>query len=246
MQKSSAKGSIAATNVVMPSALCLLIPIRRLYPASRISPDLPPALQNHLTFPLSFEERIQALKTRQLTYACQPCAAIWYSVCARKIFPVEGRGSYALYAQILGFRRQEQPSALSCLHKKAASPYITKMADAARTSPVGARAAGAGGVRLAFIADGADEAQRRISKMNIPEGLVLYKNGASFPKSNVRETWRVILVSEATTYSIQRRHCASRQTFISVGDPPPTETNLLLHMPPKEVGLFSTEIKLYK
>ena len=70
---------------------------------------------------------------------------------------------YALYARILGFRRQSSPL-LSCLHKKAASPSSLKWQMPPRTLPVGARAAGAGGVRLAFIPDGADEAQQRISK----------------------------------------------------------------------------------
>ena len=37
---------------------------------------------------------------------------------------------YALYARILGFRRQSSPL-LSCLHKKQ-HPLITKMADAAQ------------------------------------------------------------------------------------------------------------------
>ena len=38
---------------------------------------------------------------------------------------------YALYARILGFRR-EKSSLLSCLKKKSSIPLITKMADAAK------------------------------------------------------------------------------------------------------------------
>ena len=46
-------------------------------------------------------------------------------------------------------------------------------------------------------------------------------------KSNVRETWRVILVSEADIFLI-RITAHPRGAFISVGDPTPTETNLIL------------------
>ena len=46
-------------------------------------------------------------------------------------------------------------------------------------------------------------------------------------KSNVRETWRVILVS-VSWHILYRITAHPRGTFISIGDPPPTETNLLL------------------
>ena len=83
-------------------------------------------------FPLSFEERIQALKTRQLTYTRVSRALLHLVLGMREedISRWKDEG-YALYARILGFRRQSSPL-LSCLHKKSSIPLITKMADAAQ------------------------------------------------------------------------------------------------------------------
>lgn len=98
-----------------------------------LSPELAARLTKPPYFPLSFEERIQALKTRQLTYT-RVSRALLHLVLgmrAEDISRWKDEG-YALYARILGFRRQSSPL-LSCLHKKSSIPLITKMADAAQS-----------------------------------------------------------------------------------------------------------------
>ena len=103
--------------------------------ASRIS-DLSPELAARLVkppyCPLSFEKWIQALKTRQLTYTRVSRALLHLVLGMREedISRWKDEG-YALYARILGFRRQSSPL-LSYLHKKSSIPLITKMADAAQ------------------------------------------------------------------------------------------------------------------
>lgn len=97
-----------------------------------LSPELAARLAKPPYFPLSFEERIQALKTRQLTYTRVSRALLHLVLGMREedISRWKDEG-YALYARILGFRRQSSPL-LSCLHKKSIIPLITKMADAAQ------------------------------------------------------------------------------------------------------------------
>lgn len=97
-----------------------------------LSPELAARLAKPPYFPLSFEERIQALKTRQLTYTRVSRALLHLvlGMCEEDISRWKDEG-YALYARILGFRRQSSPL-LSCLHKKSSIPLITKMADAAQ------------------------------------------------------------------------------------------------------------------
>lgn len=97
-----------------------------------LSPELAARLAKPPYFPLSFEERIQALKTRQLTYTRVSRALLHLALGMREedISRWKDEG-YALYARILGFRRQSSPL-LSCLHKKSSIPLITKMADAAQ------------------------------------------------------------------------------------------------------------------
>ena len=97
-----------------------------------LSPELATRLAKPPYFPLSFEERIQALKTRQLTYTRVSRALLHLILGMREedISRWKDEG-YALYARILGFRRQSSPL-LSCLHKKSSIPLITKMADAAQ------------------------------------------------------------------------------------------------------------------
>ncbi len=97
-----------------------------------LSPELAARLAKPPYFPLSFEERIQALKTRQLTYTRVSRALLHLVLGMREedICRWKDEG-YALYARILGFRRQSSPL-LSCLHKKSSIPLITKMADAAQ------------------------------------------------------------------------------------------------------------------
>lgn len=98
-----------------------------------LSPELAARLAKPPYFPLSFEERIQALKTRQLTYTRVSRALLHLvlGMCEEDISRWKDEG-YALYARILGFRRQSSPL-LSCLHKKSSIPLITKMADAAQS-----------------------------------------------------------------------------------------------------------------
>ena len=133
MQKSSAKGSIAATNAVMPSStLSVDTNTQAISRIADLSPELAARLAKPPYFPLSFEERIQALKTRQLTYTRVSRALLHLVLGMREedISRWKDEG-YALYARILGFRRQSSPL-LSCLHKKSSIPLITKMADAAQ------------------------------------------------------------------------------------------------------------------
>ena len=98
-----------------------------------LSPEPAARLAKPPYFPLSFEERIQALKTRQLTYTHVSRALLHLVLGMREedISRWKDEG-YALYARILGFRRQSSPL-LSCLHKKSSIPLITKMADAAQS-----------------------------------------------------------------------------------------------------------------
>ena len=98
-----------------------------------LSPELAARLTKPPYFPLSFEERIQALKTRQLTYTRVSRALLHLVLGMREEdIPRWKDEGYALYARILGFRRQSSPL-LSCLHKKSSIPLITKMADAAQS-----------------------------------------------------------------------------------------------------------------
>ena len=97
-----------------------------------LSPELAARLAKPPYFPLSFEERIQALKTRQLTYT-RVSRALLHLVLGMREEDISRwkEEGYALYARILGFRRQSSPL-LSCLHKKSSIALITKMADAAQ------------------------------------------------------------------------------------------------------------------
>ena len=97
-----------------------------------LSPELAARLAKPPYFPLSFEERIQALKTRQLTYT-RVSRALLHLVLGMREEDISRwkEEGYALYARILGFRRQSSPL-LSFLHKKSSIPLITKMADAAQ------------------------------------------------------------------------------------------------------------------
>lgn len=100
-----------------------------------LSPELAARLAKPPYFPLSFEKRIQALKTRQLTYTRVSRALLHLALGMREedISRWKDEG-YALYARILGFRRQSSPL-LSCLHKKAASPSSLKWPMPPRASP---------------------------------------------------------------------------------------------------------------
>ena len=61
-------------------------------------------------------------------------------------------------------------------------------------------------------------------------------------KSNVRETWRVILVREADIFlSESLRILAERLSQSEIGLP---LRQICYYSPPEEVGVFSTEIKV--
>ena len=109
-----------------------VLQIQATFSIADLSPELAARLTKPPYFPLSFEERIQALKTRQLTYTRVSRALLHLVLGMREedISRWKDEG-YALYARILGFRRQSSPL-LSCLHKKSSIPLITKMADAAQ------------------------------------------------------------------------------------------------------------------
>ncbi len=110
-----------------------VLQIQATFSIADLSPELAARLTKPPYFPLSFEERIQALKTRQLTYTRVSRALLHLVLGMREedISRWKDEG-YALYARILGFRRQSSPL-LSCLHKKSSIPLITKMADAAQS-----------------------------------------------------------------------------------------------------------------
>ena len=70
-----------------------------------------------------------------------------------------------------------------------------------------------------------------------PKKLLLF----TIFKSNVRETWRVILVSKADIFlSESLRILAERLSQSEIGLP---LRQICYYSPPKEVGVFSTEIK---
>ena len=121
---------ISPANASMPTAS----------PIADLSPELAARLTKPPYCPLSFGERIQALKTRQLTYTRVSRALLHLVLGMREedISRWKGEG-YALYARILGFRRESR-SLLSGLHKKSSIPLVTKMADAAQVLSPSARA----------------------------------------------------------------------------------------------------------
>ncbi len=85
--------------------------------------------------PVSFSERVQALKTRQLTYTRVSRALIHLvlGIQNEDVSALKENG-YAPYARILGFRKQSSPL-LSCIHKRSSIPLITKLADADKVLP---------------------------------------------------------------------------------------------------------------
>lgn len=110
-----------------------ILQMQATFSIAALSPELAARLAKPPYFPLSFEKRIQALKTRQLTYTRVSRALLHLALGMREedISRWKDEG-YALYARILGFRRQSSPL-LSCLHKKSSIPLITKMADASQS-----------------------------------------------------------------------------------------------------------------
>ena len=68
----------------------------------------------------------------------------------------------------------------------------------------------------------------------------MYKNEPVF-KSNVRETWRVILVSEADIFFTESLRILAERLSQSETQLPLRQ--ICYYSPPEEVGVFSTEIK---
>lgn len=85
--------------------------------------------------PVSFSERVQTLKTRQLTYTRVSRALIHLvlGIQNEDVSALKENG-YAPYARILGFQKQSSPL-LSCIHKRSSIPLITKLADADKVLP---------------------------------------------------------------------------------------------------------------
>ena len=70
------------------------------------------------------------------------------------------------------------------------------------------------------------------------------KKCSTFFKSNVRETWRVILVREADIFlSESLRILAERLSQSEIGLP---LRQICYYSPPEDVGVFSTEIKSFR
>lgn len=141
-----------------------------------LSPELAARLAKPPYFPLSFEERIQALKTRQLTYTRVSRALLHLVLGMREedISRWKDEG-YALYARILGFRRQSSPL-LSCLHKKSSIPLITKMADAAQNLSPSALALLDQEVYASHLYQTVRMKRSGVFQNEYTEGLVLYQN----------------------------------------------------------------------
>jgi len=98
-----------------------------------LSPELEARLRKNILPPVSFTERIQALKSRQLTYTRVSRALLHLALDIRKTpqntWKQEG---YAPYARILGFRKESAPL-LKQLKKTSSIPLVTKVADARKT-----------------------------------------------------------------------------------------------------------------
>ncbi len=97
-----------------------------------LSADLACRLLKKPYKPVTFEERIQELKTRQLTYTrvSRTLVHLILEIHSEDISTWKENG-YSPYARILGFRKTHS-ELLSLLHKRSTIPLITKMADASK------------------------------------------------------------------------------------------------------------------
>lgn len=98
---------------------------------SDVSPELADRLQNQLLQFSTYTERIQSLKTRQYTYT-RISRALLHLLLGITDFQIARYRcqDYALYARILGFRR-DAAELLTQMKKQSSLPLITKTADAA-------------------------------------------------------------------------------------------------------------------
>lgn len=108
-------------------------------PISDLTPELEARLRRGAYAPLSFTERVRALKSRELTYTRVSRALLHLTLnLTREETDGWKAAGYAPYARILGFSRKSLPL-LSCLKRRSQIPLLAKTADArARLSP-GAR-----------------------------------------------------------------------------------------------------------
>lgn len=107
---------------------------------SDFTPELASRLENQSLRPCAFEERIQTLKSRQLTYT-RVSRALLHLLLNMKADDTEAfkEAGYATYARVLGFRKDALPL-LTELKKRTAVPVVTKLADASRNlSPIAMR-----------------------------------------------------------------------------------------------------------
>lgn len=107
---------------------------------SDFTPELASRLENQSLLPRAFEERIQTLKSRQLTYT-RVSRALLHLLLNMKADDTEAfkEAGYATYARVLGFRKDAIPL-LTELKKRTAVPVVTKLADASRNlSPIAMR-----------------------------------------------------------------------------------------------------------
>ena len=95
-----------------------------------LNDELASRLKKTAPWPASFEERIQALKSRQFTYTrvSRVLLHLVLGIHNEEIALWKSEG-YASYARILGFRK-ESSSLLKELKKHTSIPFITKVADA--------------------------------------------------------------------------------------------------------------------
>lgn len=97
-----------------------------------LTPELDARIRKSALSPVSFEERIQELKTRQLTYTRVSRALLHLVLDLHESdVGLYKENGYAPYARVLGFRKDSLPL-LSTLKRSSFVPLITKLADAGK------------------------------------------------------------------------------------------------------------------
>ena len=97
-----------------------------------LTPELDARIRKSALSPVSFEERIQELKTRQLTYTRVSRALLHLILNLHESeVGLYKENGYAPYARVLGFRKDSLPL-LSTLKRSSFVPLITKLADAGK------------------------------------------------------------------------------------------------------------------
>lgn len=104
----------------------------RLKTIADMTPDLAARIRHAALSPDTFENRIKALKSRQITYT-RVSRALLHLILNIRQAEMESFQSagYAPYARILGFRQSAAPL-LTHLKKVSSIPLVTKLADASR------------------------------------------------------------------------------------------------------------------